>query len=451
MENRLGADFSTVRVHADSAARASAAELNARAYTAGEHVVIGNGNADKQIFAHELIHVLQQREGPVTGTSHGEFSLSDPADVHERAAEATARRVMSGTGPHRDAGMAVADRPAGTHSAPSPPAIQRVIIIGEDRDANSYEEPADEDSMEYEDAQSNFRDILAEVFTELDERGGEVDVSLRPKLRSLLEGYWKSGEIWVDDIPQLTDMLIEQAEASGRPSTEQRTRAQAIEKISGGSQAKTTRSAKRRQEQLESLTYETTDEINTKRKATEPPRQIVDPTKTKAENKIHTDNRSFKKDFSDEYWRVWKEWSKATGWPILCNVCHQPITDGDERGIDHVVSWNNLKTGVKTREVCKAGFHWTVALQKDVDKVVHDGSTDPSDLKVVETGNKFVDDKGNTIGVEASMNRGNLQPTHKDCNSSKNAPKGFDSIAPQRVGKGPAHGLGDHCSLPKAE
>ena len=45
MESRLGADFSDVRVHSDGAAKASAAELGARAYTSGSHVVVGEGGA----------------------------------------------------------------------------------------------------------------------------------------------------------------------------------------------------------------------------------------------------------------------------------------------------------------------------------------------------------------------------------------------------------------------
>jgi Domain of unknown function (DUF4157) len=49
MEARLGADLSGVRIHADSAARASAAEVSARAYTSGSHIVIGDGGADKHM------------------------------------------------------------------------------------------------------------------------------------------------------------------------------------------------------------------------------------------------------------------------------------------------------------------------------------------------------------------------------------------------------------------
>ena len=98
MESRLDADFSDVRLHTGSAARASAAEVGARAYTSGSHIVIGDGGGDKHTLAHELTHVIQQRQGPVAGTDNGAgLSVSDPGDRFEREAEANAVRVMRRT------------------------------------------------------------------------------------------------------------------------------------------------------------------------------------------------------------------------------------------------------------------------------------------------------------------------------------------------------------------
>lgn len=104
MEARLGHDFSDVRVHEGAAARRSAAEIGARAYTSGSHVVLGEGGGDKHTLAHELTHVIQQRQGPVSGTDDGAgLRLSDPGDRFEREAEANATRVLAQAPPSAEA------------------------------------------------------------------------------------------------------------------------------------------------------------------------------------------------------------------------------------------------------------------------------------------------------------------------------------------------------------
>jgi hypothetical protein len=97
MEARLGADFSAVRLHTGPAAQRSAAELGARAYTAGGDIVLGSGPIDQHTLAHELVHVIQQRGGPVAGTERGDgLRVSDPADPFERAAESAATQALRG-------------------------------------------------------------------------------------------------------------------------------------------------------------------------------------------------------------------------------------------------------------------------------------------------------------------------------------------------------------------
>jgi hypothetical protein len=126
MEARLGNDFSDVRIHTDADAAKSAAAVSARAYTAGNEVVFGadapalDSTQGKRTLAHELTHVVQQRNGPVAGTPTGDgISISDPSDHFEQAAAANAERVMSdggvdadGGSAHRaaDAGLALAQR-----------------------------------------------------------------------------------------------------------------------------------------------------------------------------------------------------------------------------------------------------------------------------------------------------------------------------------------------------
>jgi hypothetical protein len=107
MEQRLGHDFSDVRVHDDSAAAASAQAVNAHAYTVGSNIVFQRDRYDpgstegRTTLAHELTHVVQQRSGPVDGTSApGGIKVSDPSDRFEREAAANAERAMSApTGP----------------------------------------------------------------------------------------------------------------------------------------------------------------------------------------------------------------------------------------------------------------------------------------------------------------------------------------------------------------
>ncbi|MFJ8623572.1 DUF4157 domain-containing protein [Kitasatospora sp. NPDC093550] len=123
MEARLGADFGDVRVHTGPAARASAAEIGARAYTSGNHVVLGEGGHDRHTLAHELTHVIQQRRGPVAGTDNGGgLRVSDPSDRFEREAEANAARVLRGPAPART------HEPEAAGAAPGPAAVQRVTI-----------------------------------------------------------------------------------------------------------------------------------------------------------------------------------------------------------------------------------------------------------------------------------------------------------------------------------
>jgi hypothetical protein len=106
MESRFGQDFSDVRVHTDAQASASAEAVGANAYTVGNEIAFRSGHFDassptgQRTLAHELSHVVQQRNGPVDGTeAAGGIKLSDPSDRFERAADANADRVMSGPAP----------------------------------------------------------------------------------------------------------------------------------------------------------------------------------------------------------------------------------------------------------------------------------------------------------------------------------------------------------------
>ena len=92
MEARFGHDFGRVRLHDDERAADSARQVSARAYTVGEHVVFGaRPSADaagQRLLAHELAHVVQQRQPGAA-----------PVEAGRREAEARgAERSLAGGG-----------------------------------------------------------------------------------------------------------------------------------------------------------------------------------------------------------------------------------------------------------------------------------------------------------------------------------------------------------------
>jgi hypothetical protein len=84
--------FAGVRVHADPAARSSAAALGAAAYTVGEHIVLGEVNPSQALLRHELAHVLQQPRIGRTPPAH--IPLGATHDAHEHDA------ARAGSGAH---------------------------------------------------------------------------------------------------------------------------------------------------------------------------------------------------------------------------------------------------------------------------------------------------------------------------------------------------------------
>ncbi|MFH8882009.1 DUF4157 domain-containing protein [Streptomyces californicus] len=139
MESRMGADFSDVRVHHDAAAHESAKGVGAHAYTVGNNVVFQRDAYDpsspqgRTTLAHELTHVIQQRNGPVEGTeAPGGIRVSDPSDRFEQEAVANADRVLADPAP-----VTAPPAPAPVTGAAPASAVQRTAAEDED------EQPAD--------------------------------------------------------------------------------------------------------------------------------------------------------------------------------------------------------------------------------------------------------------------------------------------------------------------
>jgi hypothetical protein len=89
MEPRFGHDFSRVRVHSDVEAARAAGALSAQAFARGSDIVFGAGRfrpetlEGRRLIAHELVHVVQQRQGTRSGTAGG--ASQDDCEQHANA------------------------------------------------------------------------------------------------------------------------------------------------------------------------------------------------------------------------------------------------------------------------------------------------------------------------------------------------------------------------------
>lgn len=88
MESRFGHDFSSVRVHTDAQAAESGRSIGARAFTVGNDIVFGDGQykphdtEGRRLLAHELTHVVQQRERTAARSAvQRAITLTDPGDT----------------------------------------------------------------------------------------------------------------------------------------------------------------------------------------------------------------------------------------------------------------------------------------------------------------------------------------------------------------------------------
>jgi hypothetical protein len=98
MGSKMGADFSGVNVHTSSQADDLNQRLGARAFTTGQDIFFRQGeyapNSDggKELLAHELTHVVQQRKGGDLEPA-AKMVVNPPDDDYEREADKVARQV----------------------------------------------------------------------------------------------------------------------------------------------------------------------------------------------------------------------------------------------------------------------------------------------------------------------------------------------------------------------
>jgi hypothetical protein len=99
-----GAAFADVRVHHDSTSHAAANEIDARAFTLGQHIHFAAGayrpneREGQRLIAHELGHTLQQR-GAFEGSNEA-LEIGGPDSPLEQEADTAADAVMGGRPAH---------------------------------------------------------------------------------------------------------------------------------------------------------------------------------------------------------------------------------------------------------------------------------------------------------------------------------------------------------------
>jgi len=95
LSGKLGDSFHDVHFHTDAEAGELARSVDASAFTIGNDVYFAPGQFKpdspdgKELIAHELVHVQQQRGGPTSGP----LRVSQPGEPPEREAERAARGI----------------------------------------------------------------------------------------------------------------------------------------------------------------------------------------------------------------------------------------------------------------------------------------------------------------------------------------------------------------------
>ncbi|MCD4752000.1 MAG: DUF4157 domain-containing protein [Anaerolineaceae bacterium] len=104
METKFGKSLDDVKLHTDQPANTLSQQLGASAFTIGSDVFFREGKYDpgstkgQELLAHELTHVIQQREGKVNSGKPG-LNVRPAGDEFEQEADSTAQSLASEASP----------------------------------------------------------------------------------------------------------------------------------------------------------------------------------------------------------------------------------------------------------------------------------------------------------------------------------------------------------------
>lgn len=134
MEQSFGEDFTGVRAHTGEAPAMKA--MGARAAASGEDVTFADTSPSKEEVAHELTHVVQQRQAGTPPAPQKKAEVSRPGDASEKEADAVARSVAEGDGE----GGKITEKPTGQVARDAAPGTTTP-------DAGAQTAPAAEDTV----------------------------------------------------------------------------------------------------------------------------------------------------------------------------------------------------------------------------------------------------------------------------------------------------------------
>lgn len=185
IEERMGDTLGDVRIHTGPKAAKACQDINARAFTVGNHVAFNTGEYDPEspegqhVLAHELAHVRQQTGGAVSMLPQSGALEVDPDERLEREAERTAERVMDGgtLGVYRlaDADVHVQRLPAEMVL----PALEMFKTENESGGVGSFQQAQNQDRIEFIEEQVQWAIDNVETHAEALDRQDELIVDAR--------------------------------------------------------------------------------------------------------------------------------------------------------------------------------------------------------------------------------------------------------------------------------
>ena len=137
-EQRLGHDFSTVRIHAGPAAAEAASSVRAQAFTHGQSIYFGqhryqpDSTAGQRLIAHELAHTVQQRPNVIARRALDGADAIDAPISRPRSVDDEPSQPPDAVADQVDAGMrhdsSDASGQAGQRMAQASPAARRKAV-----------------------------------------------------------------------------------------------------------------------------------------------------------------------------------------------------------------------------------------------------------------------------------------------------------------------------------